>query len=381
MHPMKLGKLSGTAVLLGAALVVLPAPARGDDLACGLAENGTIVVDGLTDDWRGVEGLKLGNGDFSALVRCNIDDHGLFLLVEVTDKYVVRTAKAVPGEDHVELTISGKKIIIHPTDGRIKEKMKLPKGVKGIKLASSLEEDGWSVELGIPLGRLPGYAAGVPQLDFDIRVADCNAKAQLKTERTLDSKGALTFAQGAATLEAFMRERRLKPSDIYWQKSARLGHQGAARIVLAKKTLAVISDEYVFMDVPFGKEDVKDARLVDLAGDRRDALVVRYAEKGGGGAREVLAVYRPLSGGQISRMFAIEVAKSHSGSRLDTKVSFVKHGKATDLVLEAQPAVGFSAQTFQEQAADDMIPILLPWSDDRRARYEFRGDEYQRSTK
>ena len=39
---------------------------------------------------------------------------------------------------------------------------------------------------------------------------------------------------------------------------------------------------------------------------------------------------------------------------------------------------GFTAESYKESPAEDVIPILLPWGDDRKARYQFRGDEYSR---
>jgi hypothetical protein len=39
-------------------------------------------------------------------------------------------------------------------------------------------------------------------------------------------------------------------------------------------------------------------------------------------------------------------------------------------------AAGFTADNFKEAPAEDMIPILLPWGEQKKARYRFRGDEY-----
>jgi hypothetical protein len=78
-------------------------------------------------------------------------------------------------------------------------------------------------------------------------------------------------------------------------------------------------------------------------------------------------------------VFAAEVAKSAGASHLDDKVSFARHGRATDIVIEAGSAVGFSQASYHESPAEDMVPILLPWGDDKKARYQFSGDEYRRA--
>jgi hypothetical protein len=118
--------------------------------------------------------------------------------------------------------------------------------------------------------------------------------------------------------------------------------------------------------------------VADLAGDGRDALIVRYVERGAGGSREVVAVYR-FGDSQVQRVFACEVGKSAGSSRIEDKVSYVKRGRATDIVVEAGSAVGWGASNYKEAPAEDAIPILLPWADDRKARYQFHGDEYQRA--
>jgi hypothetical protein len=106
---------------------------------------------------------------------------------------------------------------------------------------------------------------------------------------------------------------------------------------------------------------------------------LRYIERGGSGAREVLAIFRASGEEEIRRVFAAEVGKRQGPKELATRVSFVRRKRATDLVLEALPAVGFAADSYHEAEASDMIPILLPWADDRRAVYQFVGEEYRRA--
>jgi hypothetical protein len=106
---------------------------------------------------------------------------------------------------------------------------------------------------------------------------------------------------------------------------------------------------------------------------------MRYLERGQGGAREVLAVYRPVGDSQIGRVFACETGKSAGANHIDDKVSFVKRGRATDILVEAGAAAGFTQANYQESPAEDMAPILLPWGDDKKARYQFSGDEYRRA--
>jgi hypothetical protein len=157
-------------------------------------------------------------------------------------------------------------------------------------------------------------------------------------------------------------------------------------MVVAGRNLAAITDGYVYVELPIqSRADVKDARLVDLAGDGREALALRYVERGGAkptesaGSREILAVYRVAGDSEIRRVFAAEVAKATPQGRVEDKVAFIRRGRATDIVIDAGRADGLSATTFRETPASDLIPIMLPWADDRHARYQFAGDEYKRA--
>ena len=136
----------------------------------------------------------------------------------------------------------------------------------------------------------------------------------------------------------------------------------------------------MFIELPVKQRaDVKDARVVDLAGDGRQAVVIRYVERGGGGSRDVLAAWRVVGDSEIRRVFAAEVAKATPSGHIDDKVGFVKRGRATDIVVDAGAANGVTAATWREAPADDMVPLMLPWADDRHARYQFLGDEYKRA--
>jgi hypothetical protein len=362
--------------------VAFPVAARATDLPCGPAESGAVRLDGLTEDWVDVPGVDVGGRDsnLSFTIKCNIDPGALYLLVDVRDNYFARTQKGRPGEDHVELTFAGKKLIVFPGDAAsIKDRLvwSPSRPAKGIKIASALQQHGWAVELGMPLNEVPGYRRGAPIIQFSAQVDDCDSKATGQTERTLAMSGDIAFAEADSALDAFLGEQGLSRSAIYFDRSMSSGHGTGARAVLAGRFLVFLTDGYVYEELPFrDRKDLRDARLVDLAGDGRDALVLRYLERSHGGTREVLAAYRP-EGAQLTRVFAAEVGKSTGGGRVEDKVSFVRRGRATDLLVEAGAATGVTQASYREAPASDMIPVLLPWADVRRTRYQFSGSEYR----
>jgi hypothetical protein len=378
-------KLALTAVAAAAALLALCPTARAADLPCGPAEKGTINLDGLTDDWAEVPGIDAGGRDLnlSFTLKCNVEERTLFLLVDVRDNYFVRTKQARPGEDHITLTLGGHPLTIFAGDARAIPTLVRAgsKPAKGVKAVSALQEKGWAVELAVPFSAIPGFKSGMP-LSYRAEVADCDSKAALTTDKTIDSSGAIVFAEGDSALDGFLKDRNLQRSDIWFDKGISLGGKSGGRVVLAGRNLAFITDGFVFLEMPYkARTDVKEARLADLAGDGRQALLVRYVERGNGGSREVLAAYRIASDSEIRRVFAAEVAKQSAQGRIEDKVAFVKRGRATDVQIDAaaSAAPGLSAATWKEAPADDMIPVMLPWADDRHARYQFTGDEYKRA--
>ncbi len=374
---------------IGLCALLAATPASAADLPCGPAEKGTVQLDGLVDDWNDVEGLDANARDSNAsfTIKCNVEDgKTMLLLVDVRDNYLVRTRPGHPGEDHLSLGFNGHPLLVYPGNARdIPTVARWGSKPAKLKAVSALQERGWAVELAIPMATIPGYRAGMP-IALDAQFADSDSKVQMKTERTVGVTGNIVFNDaggGGGQLDAFLTDCKLGHSDIWFDQNARLDGKTGARVVLAGRFLGFIGDGYVFTELPVkGRSDVKDARLLDLAGDGRQAVVVRYSEKGGGYGHEVLAVYRMLGDSDIRRVFAAEVGKSIDKGRVENKVAFVKRGRANDIVIDATRAEGASAATWPESPPGDIIPVLLPWAttpDGRHARYQFSGDEYKRS--
>jgi hypothetical protein len=210
-------------------------------------------------------------------------------------------------------------------------------------------------------------------------VSDCDSKAALKTERIVDTTGNLVFGEGQSNLDGFLKDRGLKPGDVFFDRPFGFGKREGGRMVLAGRYAAAIAgDGFTFIELPVkDRKDLKDVRVVDLAGDGRDALVLRWVERSSAGARELVGAWR-FDGESVHRTFVAEVGKQQGSNRIDNKVSFVRRGKATDILIEPGTAAGFTAATWRESPAEDAIPVMLPWGDDKKAQYQFRGDEYLR---
>jgi hypothetical protein len=152
------------------------------------------------------------------------------------------------------------------------------------------------------------------------------------------------------------------------------GDAGAERVVRAGRVVLAIGREYLYFTIPARPEDIRDFLVTDLTGDGKHAVLVRYVERGGGGAREVLGIWKIVGAG-FQRIFAAEVAKQRGPAHIQTRVRLVSRGRAHDLVLDAVPQSSVERAVFAETPASDMIPMLLPWGPKKHARYRFSGDE------
>jgi hypothetical protein len=378
--------------------LLFPSLAQAADIPCSAVEPDVIHVDGLLDDWADVSGIDSGgrDRDRSFTTRCNYDEKTLYLAIDVRDNYLVRSKEGRPVEDHVEVAFADgakvEKLVIYPADGEAKAPHKVSwssgRKLRGVEVAESKQPNGWSVELRIALASVPGWGPGTQLLKMAVGFVDVDSKSHPKVEGTVESApltnpkmlGTTEFAEGKQALDAFLRDRKLRSSDVLFDRPARIGPTGSMRVVVAGPYVATIGDEYSYLSLPVKdpKKDVRDIRLVDLSGDGREALVLRYTERGGGGQRDVLAAFR-MTGDGLRRTFGCEVSKAMGANRLETKVGFVKKGRATEIVIEPQPAVGWTEANYREAAADDVVPIPTPWAPEKRARFQFKGENYVRA--
>jgi hypothetical protein len=154
------------------------------------------------------------------------------------------------------------------------------------------------------------------------------------------------------------------------------GDPGLERVVRVGKTVGVIGKEYLFFEIPVREvRDIRDFRVLDLAGDGRHSIVIKYIERGSGGSREVLGVWK-IVGPNFRRTFATELAKQQGPKQIINRHQWIARGRAHDLVIETGDVRGFSADNYNEAPAEDMVPILLPWEGTKKQKFRFRGDEY-----
>ena len=106
------------------------------------------------------------------------------------------------------------------------------------------------------------------------------------------------------------------------------------------------------------------------------AAVVRQA--GNGGSRDLLMLWTVWSG-QLQPLGADRDPQAAGGNVLEASWKVAKGKKGPELWVEPKPAVGWTAETWNEVPAGDAEPILLPWDATRGGiAYTLKGAEVAR---
>jgi hypothetical protein len=390
------------------ALLLLATTARANDIPCALVEKGTIQLDGLLGDWKGVDGVGVdqaanvlrgrsdwsGPEDLSFDVYCNHDAKNLYLAIDVKDEYFIRTKKA-RGDDHVVVWLGGRQLVIYPGDLRyIKSKMTWGKRgrVKGIRMAEAMQRGGYSVELRLPYKRLPGFRKGSPAYRGAVWVADSDSKAKMRTETLMGTaparRGEFSFAQARANLGLFLRDKGYGMHQVRARYHADVvGDKGVEQVVLVGKTIGIVGDHlpggsYFFLDLPVRKpRDIYWLKPKDLNGDRKSELVVRYVERSGNGRREIISVFRFNDANRFVRSFAHEILKGQGKRMIVNRFRFKpwrgrRRKRGVDLIFDRPAARGFTQDNYREAPTTDFFSILLPWGKEKKRHFRFEGEEY-----
>jgi hypothetical protein len=406
--PARAGIIGVMLRLLLVCSVLLARPALAAiDIPCGAAEDDSVTIDGLLPDWRGLQGVTLDEPaqvivgrdnwrnpkDLSVTVKCLRSDNNLYLAFDVTDNYLVRMQEAKPGEDHLQIFFADgetlHKLLIYPSDlkGVPRKIGGHARMAKSVQVAEALQAHGYSVEVRIPVHSIPGYSARATAIRGAIAVADCDSKVHGRTEKIISTAdgharatqlGRFTFGESVDALAHFLKQMGLSQRDVVFDKVIEMGGDpGLERVVLAGTYIAILGEEYHYVKLNVRSAgDISDFQVLNLTGDGRHSVVVKTIERSGGGARQILHVFK-LVGAGIQRPLATEIAKQQGPNKLVSRVSYVRHKKKIDVVVEAGRPEGWNAQNYREAPADDVVPILLPWSEKTKARYRFTGDEYE----
>lgn len=370
------------ALVFAAALVILVAPrlaAAEPTVPCEAAEDDVVEIDGMVDDWTGVKPTRGGGVDKDASfdLRCLVTATTAWLVVDVRDERVTRGSKA---DDHVTISLgTGKPLVLTLYPGVDRQAPKRTLGGKAVPkwlvIEDSLQPAGWSVELAVPLAKLPGWSASAAGVALAATLADGDIPRGTTIEHTVEWRGALAFAGKADLLTGFLAAARLPASAVTLDVQAELDPTvaGKERVVVAGDRVALLTDQFAFVQLPVARAlDVLKVELIDLRGDGSRVIAARLRQRGGGAVRDVLMLWG-ASRGQLEPLGAVELGVERGAQRLVSTWKLAagkpwakRTGGARKVIeVRAQPAEGWDEDSYQEAIAHDAESIHLPWDDDR----------------
>ena len=111
---------------------------------------------------------------------------------------------------------------------------------------------------------------------------------------------------------------------------------------------------------PRARADVREIKLLPLGPRGLQIISALVRQSGNGGSRDLLMLWTVWTG-QLQPLAQIEVRKEQGANLLESTWKLGKAKTGPELVVTPSPAVGWTAESWNEQPADDADPIQLPW--------------------
>ncbi len=386
-------------------------------LTCARVEEGSVLADGVTTDWKDISEVTLSNrndlatanqwsgpSDLSLRIACQYTSKRVFFLIRVKDEYVVRMKRLDERQDHIRLQFKGGKdavMLFYPPAGRNRaawgwrrwtrrhKHLKLARPAGGSASLFGLA-DGYGMEIDLPASALPNYGPGSAALDVTIQAIDIDSKANRAIEAVMTTArgvGRIVFEEADALLKRFLADRGLPPSRIKFNRVANfVTGPSLERAIIVDRILAVMGGDitgggYFYMTLPVANSrDILRFAARDMDGDGQPELLVRLRQIHGPNSREVFLIYRYRDTGGIGLIFGQEVLHKMPGRILTNKYRYIRHGRGYDMEFWVDRCQGFTQDNHRQPPPRDIQGILTPWSDPKRIRYRFTQAGYQAVT-
>lgn len=342
-------------------------PLRCEDLATA-----DFQIDGLLDDWPGPVAVRIGAApDGAFALRCAWDGAALALSLDVEDDRVVRVTGR-GHEDHVEISVSagGKptRLVVFPGNAIAKPRRVLPAKVVA---ADSLQPRGFSIEARIPAAAIAGFSSSTPKLEISVVFHDSDQAAG-GDDTDIPFAGTIELGDKKDLLDDFLRATHLKKVELVVDAMVDLDpdRRGKERLVAGRSVIGVLTDQFAYVTVAG-----EIAKVTTLPiGPKGTQIVAAVVRQQAGGSRELLMLWTVWSG-QLQPLVQIETRLERGNRVLESTWKVV--GK--ELVVEPRPAIGVTAETWDEEPASDADGILLPWDKTRKGvAYVVKGAEIVR---
>jgi hypothetical protein len=349
-----------------AAVLALAGQASADTIRCDNSSTADLSIDGLLDDWKENQVVARTGAapDGMVSLRCSWDGSALAFALDIVDDRVVRVASGRGHEDHVDVSLApagGKPIAIgvYPGNSMAKSKIAAPGRVQ---VADSLQPKGFSIEARVPANAMPGMSPSTPSIALRIVFHDSDA-ATGGSDRDLVLAATIELGDRKDLLDDFLRTVRLKRADVKLDILAELDpdRRGKERLVAGGTVIGVLTDQFAYVSLPASKpSDVRSVELLPLGPRGQQIIAAVVCQRGNGGARDLLMLWTVWSG-QLQPLRSIEIRKVIGDKVLESEWKIEKGKKWPELYVTPKPAVGWTAETWNEAPAEDADSILLPW--------------------
>jgi hypothetical protein len=324
-----------------------------------------LSIDGLLDDWKASHVVaRIGSpSDGAVELHCTWDGQALALMMNIKDDRLIRVKGG--HEDHVTVSLSAgaRPVLVDVFPGNSMAKPKITKPAK-VEAADSLQQGGFSVEVEIPAAAIPDFSPSTPQLQLEATFHDSDA-ATGGDDTPLRIAQPIELGDRKDLLDDFLATVHLKRTDIKMDQLVDLDpdHKGKERLVYGGTVIGILTDQYGYVSMPANTgSDVKKVELLPLGPKGSQIISALVHQTGNGGSRDLLMLWTVWSG-QLQPLVSIEVKKEMSGNVLESTWKIAKGKKGPELIVEPKPAIGFSADNYNEVPAEDADGILVPWDD------------------
>jgi len=384
-------------------------------IRCTAIPKGSISIDGLRSDWNDLSALQLGGGyardgdksrwqgraDLQAKLKCGHDANGTYLLIEVSDDQVLRSARYTDREDRVELLFPGPRgklriLRIHPPNARYRRGRARwttrPYATRNIKASIIRLKHGYAIEMHLKGGSVPGYGVGTPTLKTTLRIVDHDGGLSRKPDTVLvtggespATLGSFEYDTAKALYAKFLRDKGLTQGNVlHYEVGNFITGPALEQLVIAGTWVAFIGEDvmqggaYFAVPIQMAKtqSDMLRFKTIDLDGNgNKDVVLVVRQDGTGGLTRDLMVILRYLDSGKPELYFCSEIEVRHQGKTLSASYQFVRRGRKHDLVMTVRKNVGWTQRNHHPTGGGRIENIPTPWGKKKRV-YQFASDGY-----
>jgi hypothetical protein len=355
------------AIVLAFVLAAGTAAEARPTLRCDDLSTADLAVDGVLDDWQGKPLVRIGTAGGIMELRCSWDGTALALAIRIEDDRIVRVRSGNAHEDRVTIKLGagGQPLLATVKPGNAIAKAVIVKPARAA-VADALQPKGFAIEARFPAAIVPGFSASTPALSLDITFHDSD-QATGGADSELVYAATVELPDRKDLLDDFLRTVRLRRGDVRLDTLAELDpdRRGKERVVAGGTVIGLLTDRFAYVTLPAAKAtDVLKVELVALGNRGHQVIAATVKQAGNGGTRELLMLFTVWSG-QLEPLASIEIKKQVGAKVLEASWKLVKGARGPELWLEPRPAVGFTKETWNEEPAQDVDAIVLPWDGKR----------------